>query len=170
MFHFFFGSVKNAVIVCKFEKGYRMYFWNLETDEITSGQWLMRGRLVISKCFVSEDCTYFKYKWREMDNIHEIISRVPYFSAISVSGYNDLQSWENVVGLLPESVNWSQFVTLTDKTLQGIYVDNMKILRGDKVILDVTGSQFSPVEANYGSISRSDGIKMTRNFGLESSL
>jgi len=84
------------MILVKFlEKGYRMYKWNTTTDMIEPGQWLMNGRISMTKCEVNADCSLVRYRLSQHDfkdgpqkvpDKYDITSIPPYFSAVAIHG------------------------------------------------------------------------------------
>ncbi len=92
IFYFYFGNISNCVILVKFKRkykiSYRMYLWNTINNTIEKGQWLLKGVIRSSQCFVSENCEYFSYKLKRKENetyptiYYSIVSIPPYFSHI----------------------------------------------------------------------------------------
>jgi hypothetical protein len=83
LYIYFNKARTQAVILFRRETEWCMFQWNLETNEIKSGQWLRNKSVDLGKSRMSEDGTYFSLQAR-YGSWHPVqtISIVPYFTAI----------------------------------------------------------------------------------------
>jgi hypothetical protein len=90
MFVFVAGQAWIAAIVCKFKKNgrpcYQLLRWDLTTNEISEGQWLMNKQLFVRGCSISPNGQLFgwiynQYWRRDGSDTHAGISVLPNFTA-----------------------------------------------------------------------------------------
>jgi len=150
--YFYFGKT-NAIILSKFYRGYRLYFWNTETDVITKGQWLMKGKIVTTTCRVSEDCKYFEYKLKQhaegIPEIYLIHSIAPYFSAIRIESLN--MDGPPKRGNKPKVKSWRGIGSIENYDVE-INKENTILTKDNKILLDTTNDVFESIEAPYEKV------------------
>ena len=156
-FHFYFGKRTNAVILCSFFKGYRLYFWDTTKNTITKGQWLINGKISTTKCRVSEDCTYFEYKLNQHDDNrplnYRVISISPYFTAIWIDGLCSDMGPKR--GKKPIVKCWTEMISADNATQTHGFQINKEhtiLTKNNVILLDVTGDTFHPITPPYESV------------------
>lgn len=120
----------------------------MTNDSFVRGQWLKKGKIITSECFLSYDASYFRYKLKLWDhdepwpNIYDMVSKPPYFTPVQVSGwsYSVKPRGENI------KTHWVCSKVLPD----GYEVENgSKLKKNGQVILDVTNDNFVQIVAPY---------------------
>ena len=114
-----------------------MLTWNLHTDEIKSGQWLLNKKIKMTRNMLSPDGKYFAYTMSfpkgpyktyigngKGIDILTIISRPPFFSGITVLRHNLCQVYGDLYGRTM-GTNW-----INEKTL--LLKSKAKIEKGNK--------------------------------------